>query len=385
MNFSIDWLSFFVLEQIDDEGTKQVRMSKILSHNEYEQSELKTFLDGEFTKIAKRKVEKNPLHDAAATKLGQFILEPGHPLDSNPNYGLFKRLLHSTAKEDIKSHSLDLLQSYVKTPQVRGGVLIIVKAKLAKLDDSFLFLLKCDFEQKTAVITDENSLISNVEMAINAKNIKSIMYPFMEEEGMIDIYHVKIHQFSHARYFEEFLKFIEYPRTITEIVSQEVITLAKQHIEYTYPEDSPQRQQEEEEIELIAASPKRELAEKWEHETVMEAMNIITEHQPEIELKFKLDHLQVRAMLSDYGTQMNIAKVNGRYVVVLEGDVLQFEKGFSPVEFLKPKSLHELVDDIERRAKEAAIHPGYQGNSAEETSSMEVASALAPSDDTPPW
>jgi len=385
MNFSIDWLSFFVLEQIDDEGTKQVRMSKILSHNEYEQSELKTFLDGEFTKIAKRKVEKNPLHDAAATKLGQFILEPGHPLDSNPNYGLFKRLLHSTAKEDIKSHSLDLLQSYVKTPQVRGGVLIIVKAKLDKLDDSFLFLLKCDFEQKTAVITDENSLIAYAGIASNAKNIKSIMYPFMEEEGMVDIYHVKIHQFSHARYFEEFLKFIEYPRTITEIVSQEVISLAKQHIEYTYPEDSPQRQQEEEEIELIATSPKRELAEKWEHETVMEAMNIITEHQPEIELKFKLDHLQVRAMLSDYGTQMNIAKVNGRYVVVLEGDVLQFEKGFSPVEFLKPKSLHELVDDIERRAKEAAIHPGYQGNSAEETSSMEVASALAPSEDTPPW
>ncbi|MCG7317414.1 DUF3900 domain-containing protein [Brevibacillus laterosporus] len=385
MNFSIDWLSFFVLEQIDDEGTKQVRMSKILSHDEYEQSELKTFLDGEFTKIAKRKVEKNPLHDAAATKLGQFILEPGHPLDSNPNYGLFKRLLHSTAKEEIKSHSLDLLQSYVKTPQVRGGVLIIVKAKLDKLDDQFLFLLKCDFEQKTAVITDENSLISNVEMAINAKNIKSIMYPFMEEEGMVDIYHVKIHQFSHARYFEEFLKFIEYPRTITEIVSQEVISLAKQHIEYTYPEDSPQRQQEEEEIELIATSPKRELAEKWEHETVMEAMHIITEHQPEIELKFKLDHLQVRAMLSDYGTQMHIAKVNGRYVVLLEGDVLQFEKGFSPVEFLKPKSLHELVDDIERRAKEANSHPGYQENNAERTSTMEVASALAPSDDTPPW
>ncbi|MCK9912763.1 DUF3898 domain-containing protein, partial [Microbacteriaceae bacterium K1510] len=80
---------------------------------------------------------------------------------------------------------------------------------------------------------------------------------------------------------------------------QEVLTLARQHIEYTYPEETEERQREEEQIEIIAASPKRELTEKWEHETVMEAMQIITERQPEVELKFKLDHLQIRAMLAD--------------------------------------------------------------------------------------
>lgn len=203
-----------------------------------------------------------PKTEGSPTKLGQFILEEGHALDSNPNYALFRKLLSSEGREDFKQATTELISSYLKTSQVRGGVLLIIRAKLEKYDERYLFIFKCDFEAKTAVITDEQSLISNVEMAINAKNMKSIMYPYMIEPGMIDEYHVKIHQFSHAKYFEEFLKFIEYPQTISEIVTQEVISLARQHIEYTYPEPSIERQQEEEAIELIAAKPKRELAEK---------------------------------------------------------------------------------------------------------------------------
>ncbi|MBY0087681.1 DUF3900 domain-containing protein [Brevibacillus sp. M2.1A] len=371
MNFTIDWLSFYLMEQPEEEdGIKQVRMTRYLGHDEYQKSELKDFLDGEFARIAKRKVEMNPKTEGTPTKLGQFVLEPGHPLDSNPNYALLNRLLAAETPGESKEPCQELIQSYLRTSQVRGGVMIVVRTRLDLIDERYVFILKCDFEQKTAVITDEKSLISNVRMAINAKNMKSLMYPYMIESGMNDPYHVKIHQFSHARYFEEFLRFIEYPQTMTQIVSEEVISLARQHIEYTYPEASEERVREEEAIELIAASPKRELAEKWEHETVMEAMQIITDRQPEVELKFKLDHMQIRTLLADYGTNLHIAKVNGRYLVLLEGEQLQFERGMSPVEFLKPKALTDIVKEIEERSQNVAYTP---------------MSTPTEDDDNPPW
>ncbi|BAH44260.1 MULTISPECIES: DUF3900 domain-containing protein [Brevibacillus] len=371
MNFTIDWLSFYLMEQPEEEdGIKQVRMTRYLGHDEYQKSELKDFLDGEFARIAKRKVEMNPKTEGTPTKLGQFVLEPGHPLDSNPNYALLNRLLAAETPGESKEPCQELIQSYLRTSQVRGGVMIVVRTRLDLIDERYVFILKCDFEQKTAVITDEKSLISNVRMAINAKNMKSLMYPYMIESGMNDPYHVKIHQFSHARYFEEFLRFIEYPQTMTQIVSEEVISLARQHIEYTYPEESEERVREEEAIELIAASPKRELAEKWEHETVMEAMQIITDRQPEVELKFKLDHMQIRTLLADYGTNLHIAKVNGRYLVLLEGEQLQFERGMSPVEFLKPKALTDIVKEIEERSQNVAYTP---------------MSTPTEDDDNPPW
>ncbi|WP_429841981.1 DUF3900 domain-containing protein [Brevibacillus sp. FIR094] len=371
MNFTIDWLSFYLMEQPEEEdGIKQVRMTRYLSHDEYHRSELKDFLDGEFARIAKRKVEMNPKTEGTPTKLGQFVLEPGHPLDSNPNYALLNRLLAAETTGESREPCQELIQSYLRTSQVRGGVMIVVRTRLELIDERYVFILKCDFEQKTAVITDEKSLISNVRMAINAKNMKSLMYPYMIESGMNDPYHVKIHQFSHARYFEEFLRFVEYPQTMTQIVSEEVISLARQHIEYTYPEESEERVREEEAIELIAASPKRELAEKWEHETVMEAMQIITDRQPEVELKFKLDHMQIRTLLADYGTSLHIAKVNGRYLVLLEGEQLQFERGMSPVEFLKPKALTDIVKEIEERSQNVAYTP---------------VSTPTEDDDNPPW
>lgn len=371
MNFTIDWLSFYLIEQPEEEdGIKKVRMARNLSHDEYQRSELRDFLDGEFARIAKRKVEMNPKTEGTPTKLGQFVLEPGHPLDSNPNYALLNRLLTAETAGESKEPCQELIQSYLRTSQVRGGVMIVVRTRLELLDERYVFILKCDFEQKTAVITDEKSLISNVQMAINAKNMKSLMYPYMIESGMNDPYHVKIHQFSHAKYFEEFLRFIEYPQTVTQIVSDEVISLARQHIEYNYPEETEERLREEEAIEIMAASPKRELAEKWEHETVMEAMHIITDRQPEVELKFKLDHMQIRTMLADYGTSLHIAKVNGRYLVLLEGEQLQFERGVSPVEFVKPKALADIVKEIEARSH---------------TTQPVMAPSHTEDEDRPPW
>lgn len=350
MKFSVDWLVFYGMEPDQGEqGSKQIRMSKALSHEEYQESELRAFLDSEFAKIAKRKVEATPKSEGSPTKLGQFVVAEGHGVETNPNYVLLHKLLAVEGKHKAKEACQELLQMYLRTAQVRSGVLIIVKAKLEKFDDHFLFLLKCDFEQKTAVITDEQTLIANVEMAINAKNMKAILYPHLIEPGMVDWYQVKIHQFSHARYFEEFLKYIEYPQTITEIVSQEVVSLARQHLEIMYPEQTEERMREEEAIEIMAASPKRELAERWEHETVIEALQIITDRQPEVEMRAKLDHLQVKALLCDYGAKLHIAKENGRYYLILEGESLQFEKGISPVEFLKPKSLQEVIRELEQR------------------------------------
>ncbi len=53
-------------------------------------------------------------------------------------------------------------------------------------------------------------------------------------------------------------------------------------------------------------------------------------------------------MFSDFGESLHIAKVNGRYVIVIEGDAFTFEKGGSPVEFLKPEPLDEVLKKIGR-------------------------------------
>ncbi|WP_308017584.1 DUF3898 domain-containing protein [Alkalihalobacillus deserti] len=38
-------------------------------------------------------------------------------------------------------------------------------------------------------------------------------------------------------------------------------------------------------------------------------------------------------MLSDFGESLHIAKVNGKYVIVIEGDAFTFEKGFLRLSF----------------------------------------------------
>lgn len=47
-------------------------------------------------------------------------------------------------------------------------------------------------------------------MMITTKNMKAIQYPYMPEKGMIESDELKIHQTLHTRYFEDFLKFVEY-------------------------------------------------------------------------------------------------------------------------------------------------------------------------------
>jgi len=54
-------------------------------------------------------------------------------------------------------------------------------------------------------------------------------------------------------------------------------------------------------------------------------------------------------LLADFGESIHLAKVNDRYVLMIEADTVTFEKGVSPIEFLKPGDLQELIDKIQNR------------------------------------
>jgi hypothetical protein len=353
MEFEVQYLSFYVV-QVEGKGEqadKRYKHFQTLNEEEYESSPLKDFLDGEFAKIVKRKVERHPKTDEVPTKLGYFIVEEGHDLTSNPNYNLFHRVRFADSKEGFQQESEKFAIAYVDTSAVRGGAFIVARAKLRKFfDDAFVFILKCDFEPKVASISDESTLIRQVEMAITTKNMKSIQYPYMPEEGMIQDNELKINQSSHARYFEDFLKYVEYGQSMPEIVKTQVIEMVRGHMEETFEPESEEMEQLENAMEIWAASDKRELQERFEPEQVIEAAAQLIEHTPELELKMKLDHISVKGLLADYGDSIHLAKVNGKYVIMIEADTITFEKGFSPVEFAKPDEIGTVVERIRQKS-----------------------------------
>ncbi|TFE23222.1 DUF3900 domain-containing protein [Cohnella luojiensis] len=363
MKFAVQYLSFFVIqnEGSDPDGPKKYKHYQTLTHEEYQDSELKLFLDGEFKRIAKRKAEINAVSEQVPTKIGRFVVEPGHDLTSNPNYNLFQRLRTAADKAEFHNCGDDLLRIYMDTQSARGGAFVLATAKLNELyNDPFLFLFKCDFESKIARVSDEKSLISQVEMAINAKNIKSIQYPHMPEEGMLEEWELKIHQASHARYFEDFLKYVSYEKSKPEIVADQVMELVHQYMETKWQgadipyhaedaaeaaetEETVAMRQEKQQFDVWAAGEKRELQEKWTHEHVVEATKQIVEMQPDLELKFRLDDVLIKGHMDDYGNNIHIARMNGRYVVLIEGDSFQFDKGVSPIELLHPEEMNEVL------------------------------------------
>lgn len=349
MDFSIQYLSFSVItvEGSGENANKSYKQLATLDEYKYNDSALKPFLDGELMKITKRKVERHPKSEQVPTKIGRFVVEPGYDLASNPNHNSFNRIRSATNIDEFSKGCRELIQMYTDTMAVRGGVLLIVSAKLNEyFDEPFVFVLKCDFEQNIASITDEKTLINNVEMAITTKNMKSIQYPYMPEEGILELGELKIHQSSHSRYFQDFLKGVEYEKSMPEIVKTQMVDIVYEELNTSFAEPSVERAERETELEVWATSPKRELQEKWSEEQVVAASTRIVEHAPEIELKLKLDHISVKGLLSDFGDSIHIAKLNGRFVVLLEGDLFQFEKNVSPVEFLKPAELHEIVEKL---------------------------------------
>ncbi|ANS74584.1 hypothetical protein AWM70_08280 [Paenibacillus yonginensis] len=354
MKFMVQMLSFFVIQGEGQEngGGNNANLSykhfQTLDGEEYIDSEIQRFLSGEFNRIAKRKVEKNPSVEHAPTKVGRFIVEPDYGLDSNPNFNMFARMRAATDKQEFQYACDDVVRAYLDTSAVRGGALIAVQATLENYsEDPFIFLLKCDFEQKIARISDERSLVNQVEMAISARSMKSIMYPYMLEEGMVDDWELKIHQTSHARYFEDFLKFVTYEQSIPEMVNDHVMGCVQQFVESKWPDEThEERQQVEHEIELWAASEKRDIQEKWEPAEVVEAAERIIEIKPEIELKFRIGDTLVKGKLADFGGTIHFSKLNGRYAVILEGDSFVFDKGFSPVELLQPEPFQDVAERL---------------------------------------
>lgn len=357
MKFDVDIISFFVI-QVDGEdgqGGKRYKHFQTMDGEDYAESELSSFLDGEFAKIAKRKAERNPATEQVPTKIGRFIAEPGYDLDSNPNYNLFARLRSAVSPEQFMGHAEELVTTYMDASAIRGGAMFIGRAKLNQyFDEPFLFVMKCDFEQKIARITDERSLLNKVEMAISAKNMKSIMYPHMPEPGMMEVWELKIHQSSHARYFEDFLKFVEYEKSVPQLMTEQVVGFVHQYIEQVYEESEnvEEKERELEAVELWAHSEKRELQERWEPEQVIEAASIMIEQKPDIDLKLRVGSMFVKALLADFGDRLHIAKLGDRYVVVLEGEGLEFDKGISPVELLSPESLDSLVRRLQEKVQE---------------------------------
>lgn len=349
MDFDIQLLSFFVVH-VDgngDEATKHYKHFQTITADQYEASPLKQFLDGELLKISKRKVDRYPKSDQVPTKVGRFITEPGHDLSSNPNYNLFHCLRFAKDVEDFQKGSEEVVSAYVDTSAVRGGALLVAQAKLRKyFDDPFVFILKCDFEPKVASIADEASLIHHVEMAITTKGMKSIQYPFMPEEGMVEEHELKIHQASHSRYFENFLKFVEYEKSMSEIMKTQVLNMVQEHILESIEPENEDREKIEEAIELWAESPKREIQEHLSTEQVIEATSQMIEQTPDAQLTFKLDDVFVKGLLAQFGETIHLAKHNGKYILLIEADTIQFDKAASPIEFHRPDELSTVINRL---------------------------------------
>ncbi|WP_081735091.1 DUF3900 domain-containing protein [Paenibacillus gorillae] len=380
MDFKMEYLSFFVIvTDGDDSGSsKRYKHYQTLDEDDYEDSEIKKFLDGEFKRIVKRKVERNPNSENAPTKIGRFMVEPGYELGSNQNYNLFQRLRDAEHKERFIGIADELVHIYMDTSAVRGGAFIIARAKLnTYFDEPFLFLLKCDFEPNIARIADERSLISHVEMAISARSIKSIQYPHMPEEGMLEHWELKIHQASHARYFEDFLKYVSYEKPLPEVMGEQVLGMVQQYMEDKWQDapESTERREEENAIEVWASSEKRDIQEYWTHEQVAAASAALVEQKPDLSFSFKLDSVTMKGLLADFGTAFHFAKHNGRYVVVIEGDSFQFDKGMSPVELLQPPDLTDILDVIGTHRREREEMPPPQ-------TELEASLNRAQSDDT---
>jgi hypothetical protein len=69
---------------------------------------------------------------------------------------------------------------------------------------------------------------------------------------------------------------------------------------------------------------------------------------PEAELKLKLGDTHIKRVLADFGENVHLGKINGRYVLLVEADTIEFEKGVSPIEFHRPDELGEIIERISK-------------------------------------
>ena len=64
----------------------------------------------------------------------------------------------------------------------------------------------------------------------------------------------------------------------------------------------------------------------------------------------KLGETSIKGLLADFGENIHLGKINGRYVLLVEADSIQFEKGVSPIEFHRPDELGEIIEKISRKS-----------------------------------
>jgi hypothetical protein len=89
-------------------------------------------------------------------------------------------------------------------------------------------------------------------------------------------------------------------------------------------------------------------------------------------MAFKLDGVAIKGQMAQFGENVFIARLNGRYAAIVVGDSLQFDKGVSPIELLHPEDLEEVVSRIKKRDDQAAVNRYESGDDGG-------------TDDSPPW
>ncbi|SDN21172.1 DUF3900 domain-containing protein [Alkalicoccus daliensis] len=349
MEMNMNFIAFYAIQDAEGSG-KQAVLQTIMGNEDYENSAIETFLHEEFKKMLVRKADRHPSTPKAATKVGQFMVEPGFELASNPNYAMLERVRQAKQTEDFTEEANKVIDAYIHTSANRGGIMLVVQVSLPEYSSQpFVLITKCDFEDHIVTLGDEKSLLRQVNRAISTKGMKAIQFPHMPHEGMVEPWEIKIHQASHAHYFEDFLPYVEYPKTKNEVAALEVVQSAQEFVLSEFEEDSEERIAEEEVLEAWANTEERTLQGRWEEDKVKEVSQPILERNPEVKLRLKLDHMKIDALLEDFGEQLQIARIGERYVVLLEGEYFSFDKEASPVEFLQPDSLDNIVSRMKSK------------------------------------
>jgi hypothetical protein len=63
-----------------------------------------------------------------------------------------------------------------------------------------------------------------------------------------------------------------------------------------------------------------------------------------------------KELLADFGENFHLGKINGRYVLLIEEDMIEFEKGVSPIEFHKPVSWARLLKSLLKEVLESKVY-----------------------------
>ncbi|WP_444684364.1 DUF3900 domain-containing protein [Alkalicoccus luteus] len=351
MDMHVQFVSFFTV-QSGEGSVRQARLEQTVTASEYAGSALESFLHEEFRKMLKRKADRNPTSHKSATKVGQFIVEDGYELGSNPNYAMLENLRQAASAEALEKAAVRLADAYAGTNSARGGILMLVQLTVTEWSSQpFVLAAKCDFEDHIVTVgSSEGELLRQVNRAISTKGMKAVQFPHMPQEGMIEPWEVKIHQASHASYFEDFLPYVGYPETKREAAAVAVIESAREAVLSEFEDDSEERIAEEKVLEAWANTEERTLQNRWDEEQVREVSRPILDRNPEVKLKLKLDHMKIEGLLEDFGERLHIARKDDRYVIVLEGEAFSFDKEASPVEFLQPDDMAAVFERILAKA-----------------------------------